>query len=78
MGVLFRSTGLNIEVTVDSVDGVTLMATREGFASLAELCAELRDSAADWDHVHLTASMQLTPQSRALTVGLRPETSGDG
>jgi hypothetical protein len=72
MGISFEPRGLNIEVRVDATDGVTLMATREGFASLVELFAALRDSENEWDHIHLTPSMQLLAESVALTVGLRP------
>lgn len=67
MGITYESIG-NAEITVEvSDDGVALVANRDGLRSLLHLVEDLLATSSA-DHIHLTPSMQLTPDSEPLVV----------
>jgi hypothetical protein len=67
MGITYESVGES-EITIGaSPDGVSLAANRDGLRSLVHLLENLL-GAPSADHIHLTPSMQLAPDSESLVV----------
>ncbi|MCP3854492.1 MAG: hypothetical protein GY698_07125 [Actinomycetia bacterium] len=70
MGSTYESLGDARIVVTHSSDGVGIVANRDGLLSLARLFADLTDS--EWDHIHLTPTMQLPPSSEPLVIAVKP------